>query len=1075
MGSTQNRGAMDNLELIMSWLGMSQYVDRFREAGFDSWETITWITEQDLETLEVELGHRRKLQKEIASSQRLAQGPAPGGPLYGLTPLQQLPGDPSSPEFEDERPRKRGYRHHPKPDPNAPERPYSAYVMFSNHARDQLKAQNLSFSNLSKQVGERWQAMSEAEREGWKQAGAGPWEDYKARLAEYRKTDHYREYQKYVSEFKAAQEAKKPARRQRSTSQWSQSAARPTLEFGTVTSSSSASIPRQSGSSISNQADPTRRSIGSATKRPMDDIRVQETSEATKSVREHRTCKSCRRSKVKCDGNKPKCKRCRHRGSSCDYSDDSRTSEHRWAARKTSPFITQTAANLTVRDVESVWQKFKAYEALLLQLAGKVDGDDAQAIQDAISRQPQLGSSREAKASLRSESTNLSGDDSNGGESQASDVGSMGSTDRVNEQIINPDKDSLAFEGQASEAKWLQKLTTELDNDSEDDTLRSVKQNSTIPLSAHASSIAKRFRMNTEDVDMSVVGNQIYPLELPIKSTADRLLEAYFSTVQLSFPIFDRGIFMAQYEDVYSAPDLAVYRDRTFIASLQLVFGIGAVHAHLVDAEWAGDERDHVLYIACARMLAVDGGLLNDLCHLDQVRVFALGAFYLLTTEQINRSWNLAGLALRAAQAMGLHLLNVTPSLSESEKDQRARVWFSVVSLESILVMITGRPSMIRERDCSVSLLRVLEEGSRSSSMSESASPGYSQGASTGSSSLGASDRSAAASSQGPAYRGRPSVGSIYFKYYTEICNLAKEAVGELYSPGIRSRKWTDVQEMIRNFGKRLFEWSQSLGPPFTTAAAAAGDSEIESCSIALQILYHSTNTIINRPCLCRLNERISDQSRSSKNTNSNFASSCVNSARAVLGIILSTPPSIILRHGVTWWMILNHLKRALIVLLLELSYRAAHMPTDAGEILTEAKSALNWLRQISAHSPKAVETWITLTQLLLQAAQRVGGDTADMIIPSSSGGISNPPPPPAGGALDPSFSQMDFANMPPPPPPPPPPPQPSGAYDPADPSVFPPLGLHGNFAQGEWDDFGFEGPQTGMSMDMGSLSSQEQ
>lgn len=40
---------MDNLELVMSWLGMSQYIDRFKEAGFDSWETIMWITEDDLE------------------------------------------------------------------------------------------------------------------------------------------------------------------------------------------------------------------------------------------------------------------------------------------------------------------------------------------------------------------------------------------------------------------------------------------------------------------------------------------------------------------------------------------------------------------------------------------------------------------------------------------------------------------------------------------------------------------------------------------------------------------------------------------------------------------------------------------------------------------------------------------------------------------------------------------------------------------------------------------------------------------------------------------------------------------
>ena len=40
---------MADVELTLSWLGMSQYLERFVDAGFDSWETILWITESDLE------------------------------------------------------------------------------------------------------------------------------------------------------------------------------------------------------------------------------------------------------------------------------------------------------------------------------------------------------------------------------------------------------------------------------------------------------------------------------------------------------------------------------------------------------------------------------------------------------------------------------------------------------------------------------------------------------------------------------------------------------------------------------------------------------------------------------------------------------------------------------------------------------------------------------------------------------------------------------------------------------------------------------------------------------------------
>lgn len=104
-------------------------------------------------------------------------------------------------------PTKRGYRHHPKPDKNSPERPYSAYVMFCNYTRDQLKEQNqnLSFTELSKKSGEKWRALSPRELEMWKQRAAVPWQKFKADVVEYKKTDQYQEYERYLADFKASQ------------------------------------------------------------------------------------------------------------------------------------------------------------------------------------------------------------------------------------------------------------------------------------------------------------------------------------------------------------------------------------------------------------------------------------------------------------------------------------------------------------------------------------------------------------------------------------------------------------------------------------------------------------------------------------------------------------------------------------------------------------------------------------------------------------------------------------------------------------------------------------------------------
>lgn len=205
---------MADLELTLSWLDMSQYLERFLQAGFDSWETVLEITEEDLEVLNVDLGHRRKLQREIANTRRLANDPAFVAPLYPSLHGQGGHDMGSSLTFSKDDTHtagqgKRSYRHHPKPDPNAPQRPYSAYVLFSNNMREELKSQGLSFTEMSRRVGERWQSLKPEEKESWKQQAALPWENYKAELAEYQQSDSYRKHAQYLADFKRAQWVKK--------------------------------------------------------------------------------------------------------------------------------------------------------------------------------------------------------------------------------------------------------------------------------------------------------------------------------------------------------------------------------------------------------------------------------------------------------------------------------------------------------------------------------------------------------------------------------------------------------------------------------------------------------------------------------------------------------------------------------------------------------------------------------------------------------------------------------------------------------------------------------------------------
>ncbi len=275
------------------------------------------------------------------------------------------------------------------------------------------------------------------------------------------------------------------------------------------------------------------------------------------------------------------------------------------------------------------------------------------------SQPPQLEMSKAARKHAKTRKA--SDEHDSDGESQTSGIGSMGSTDCVNQEDLMPEDNedqTLAFAGPTSETKWIRRLKRELDGDIKAGKSKAAIQEPT------GQSISQRpggpnRRLYSEDMDTAIVGHQVDPFQLPLKDTADALVEAYFSTVQVSFPILDKAEFMFQYEEVFKAMEPVAYHDRTFIAILQLVFAISAVHAHLTEAEWAGDGRDHMLYFAQARILAVETGILNDTCFLGQTQVFGLGGLYLLVTDQINRYEglnNARGCLLKVVTGLGTSL-----------------------------------------------------------------------------------------------------------------------------------------------------------------------------------------------------------------------------------------------------------------------------------------------------------------------------------------------------------------------------------------------------------------------------------
>ncbi|MCJ1428713.1 hypothetical protein MMC29_006624 [Sticta canariensis] len=200
---------MTELGPILSRLGLAQYFQSFIEEGFDTWETVLDITEPDLDALNVKLGHRRRLQREIASARGCTTEPLLTSPTRS-PPVENGRGsgvDDKVSSKSDGRAYggdaggKRKYRRHPKY--NSPTRLSNSSINIRVEIREELRPQNLSFTNIAKRVGESWQVLLVEEKEPYESQASAAKEKYHSEMAKYKKTDAYKEYTQYLADFKA--------------------------------------------------------------------------------------------------------------------------------------------------------------------------------------------------------------------------------------------------------------------------------------------------------------------------------------------------------------------------------------------------------------------------------------------------------------------------------------------------------------------------------------------------------------------------------------------------------------------------------------------------------------------------------------------------------------------------------------------------------------------------------------------------------------------------------------------------------------------------------------------------------
>ncbi|KAL4979299.1 fungal-specific transcription factor domain-containing protein [Aspergillus desertorum] len=678
-------------------------------------------------------------------------------------------------------------------------------------------------------------------------------------------------------------------------------------------------------------------------------------------------CETCRMRKTKCSGDTPICRQCLELRVECRYPVS-------WRER-------------TKGQLSKLSAKSDDYENLLREVGQIVDSRTAERIRYTLDKYSESGAER-YDHQPSANSGPASGVDEELDpemESLPSSIGSLDAIDRVDEDLNrSPSARATGYMGKNSEINWLQRLGREADNRARN-LAGGAESRPDHELSIHSANY------HLDDVDITPSG-PVHLYWMPPRNIADKLFEDYLNTVHPVFPIISRSLFSSQYRNFF---DNSARPGDKWLAILNLIFAISSCHAHLMQASWRGDGRDHFVYLARARALSMNSDTLFTHPDLQQVQVEALTAFYLLATNQINRAWRIASLALRSGISLGLNLRNTSEITPDASKEARYKVWWCLYTFEHMLGTMTGRVTGISDGVCTtpmplpvdedrfnepavVELLSSLEL--RQERVELALASCYVRQMPQNAR-HGREPNDAGKSGDIARLQNLPPSTALFFLYYVDLAVISQEISNRIYSLDCILTPWAEIENRMNELQSRVESWRSNLPEAYDWTRGDQQDPELLRGGLCLAFYYYSVRITLGRPCLCRRDVRPSDSPGESKTFSHEISVSVLESARRLIALIPDMPDARRIYQLCPWWCILHYLMQATTVLLLEVSFGNMHIPAEEMNFIKAAKKGIRWLYAMSEFSLASRRAWELCDRNLRQLAAADGStiDLSDM------------------------------------------------------------------------------------------------
>lgn len=222
-----------------------------------------------------------------------------------------------------------------------------------------------------------------------------------------------------------------------------------------------------------------------------------------------------------------------------------------------------------------------------------------------------------------------------------------------------------------------------------------------------------------------------------------------------------------------------------------------------------------------------------------------------------------------------------------------------------------------------------------------------------------------------------PPCMSLYFLQLTSLTTIAKRMTIKLYSPEALQSPWASTEFTIQSLMLDIDSWFMNLPSAYDFTSTQTSQCPLGQ-RMGLAFLFYSTKIGITRPCLRRLEASPHEGDRTHEFC-SKSAAECVESACHMLTLFPDAPDAALLHRITPWWCTLHYLMQASTVLLLELSFRAQHVPEKATMVSKAANKAIDWLSTLSKMNNASEKAWKLCDGFLRRLAPHVGIEASEI------------------------------------------------------------------------------------------------